>query len=144
MLVPKKNEERIKELVRRPEGQTLDFKLHLNNPLKLAKTLTAFANTNGGTLVVGVSDNKVMVGIDPYEEIFIVEKSANNYCSPPVPVDFEIMEHDIAKEFGDKDEIMIILVHVPKSEFVHYVVDESGNKSLYKRIYDRTIPANEQ
>ncbi|WP_373523858.1 helix-turn-helix domain-containing protein [Aquiflexum sp.] len=144
MLAPKKNEERIKDLVRRPESQTLDFKLHVNNPLKLGKTLSAFANTNGGTLVVGVSDNKILVGIDPEEEIFIVEKSAKNYCKPPVKVEFEILEHDITKDFGDKEEILILLVHVPKSQFIHYLADENGNMSLYKRLFDRTIPAIEK
>lgn len=144
MLAPKKNEERIKDLVRRPESQTLDFKLHVNNPLKLGKTLSAFANTNGGTLVVGVSDNKILVGIDPEEEIFIVEKSAKNYCKPPVNVDYEILEHDVSKDIGEKEEIMILLVHVQKSGSLHYLMDENGKLSLYKRIYDRTIPANEK
>lgn len=109
----------------------------------MAKTLTAFANTNGGTLVVGVSDNKMLVGIDPDEEIYIVEKSAKNYCSPPVKVSYEILEHDISKELGVKEEIMILLIHVPKSEVLHYLLEENGNMTLYKRIYDRTIPANE-
>lgn len=144
MLIPKKNEERIKDLLRRPESQTLDFKLHVNNPLKLAKTLTAFANTNGGILVVGVSDKKVPIGIDPDEEIYIVEKSSTQYCSPPIIVTYEILEHEISKEFGEKEEILILVVHIPKSEFIHYLVDESGKMSLYKRIYDRTLPANEK
>ncbi|WP_194974919.1 AlbA family DNA-binding domain-containing protein [Aquiflexum lacus] len=142
--MPKKNEERIKDLVRRPESQNLDFKLHVNNPMKLAKTLTAFANTEGGTLVIGVSDNKNLVGIDPEEEVFIVEKSAKDYCSPPVTVDYEILEHDISKDLKIKNEIMILLVHVAKSENLHYLIDDNGDMSLYKRIYDRTLPANKR
>jgi predicted HTH transcriptional regulator len=142
MLIPKKNDEKIKDIVRRPECQNLDFKLHVNNPMKLAKTLTAFANTEGGTLVIGVSDKKNLVGVDPEEEVFIVEKSAKNYCSPPVTVKYEILEHDISKDIKIKNEINILLVHVAKSDLIHYLIDDNGKMSLYKRIYDRTIPAN--
>jgi predicted HTH transcriptional regulator len=144
MLLPKKNDEIIKEFTRRPEGLLLDFKLHITNPAKLAKTLTAFANTDGGTVVIGVSDKKELVGIDPEEELYMVEKSSTDYCNPPVAVDFELFETDIPYGIEEKKEIYILMVHVRKSETPHYYLDHNGKKTLYKRVYDRTIPVSEQ
>jgi ATP-dependent DNA helicase RecG len=44
------------ELLKRPEGKTLEFKRDLSTPEGALKTIVAFANTAGGTLLVGVED----------------------------------------------------------------------------------------
>jgi predicted HTH transcriptional regulator len=44
------------ELLKRPEGKTLEFKRELSAPEGALKTIIAFANTAGGTLLVGVED----------------------------------------------------------------------------------------
>jgi len=44
------------ELLKRPEGKTLEFKRDLSAPEGALRTLVAFANTSGGTLLVGVED----------------------------------------------------------------------------------------
>lgn len=41
------------ELLQRNEGKTLEFKRDLSSPEGALKSLGAFANTAGGTLVVG-------------------------------------------------------------------------------------------
>ena len=43
---------KIEELLTRPEGKTLEFKRDLSSPKNVLKTLTAFANTAGGILLV--------------------------------------------------------------------------------------------
>jgi ATP-dependent DNA helicase RecG len=50
-------EEQFGELLRRGEGHFLDFKARAISPAKLTKTLSAFANADGGELFVGVSDS---------------------------------------------------------------------------------------
>jgi ATP-dependent DNA helicase RecG len=42
------------ELLARPEGKTLELKQDLSSPKKIVKTLTAFANTAGGVLLIGI------------------------------------------------------------------------------------------
>lgn len=42
--------------LRRPEGKTLEFKRELTAGEGVLKTLVAFANTSGGTLLIGVED----------------------------------------------------------------------------------------
>jgi ATP-dependent DNA helicase RecG len=44
------------ELLKRPEGKTLEFKRDLTTPDGALKTIVAFANTAGGALLVGVED----------------------------------------------------------------------------------------
>jgi|SRR5665213_1320084 len=47
---------KIDELLARHEGKTLEFKRDLSSPENLLKTLVAFANSAGGTLLVGIED----------------------------------------------------------------------------------------
>jgi len=51
----------IETLVEAGEGETLEFKSSFNN--ELIETLVAFANTNGGKIVVGINQNAVWQGV---------------------------------------------------------------------------------
>lgn len=56
----------IKSLIQKPESETLEYRKTLVQELRTAKSLSAFANTKGGYLVVGIDDNGSPVGIsDP-------------------------------------------------------------------------------
>ena len=44
------------DILRRPEGKTLEFKLDLSSPQGFLRTAAAFANTAGGAIVIGVAD----------------------------------------------------------------------------------------
>ncbi len=44
------------DALRRPEGKTLEFKRDLSSPDGVLKTVVAFANTAGGSLLIGVED----------------------------------------------------------------------------------------
>ena len=54
----------IADLLTQSESKTLEFKRDLSSPKPLLKTLIAFANSAGGRLVIGVSDDKQIVGVD--------------------------------------------------------------------------------
>ena len=43
-------------ILKRPEGKTLEFKRDLSSPDGALKTIAAFADTAGGTLLIGVED----------------------------------------------------------------------------------------
>lgn len=59
----------IADLLTRDEGKTLEFKRDLSSPKELLKTLVAFANTAGGRLLIGVGDDKAVVGVEhPLDE----------------------------------------------------------------------------
>jgi ATP-dependent DNA helicase RecG len=59
----------IAELLKNDEGKTLEFKRDLSSSKNLLKTLVAFANTAGGKLVVGVGDDRSVIGVEnPLDE----------------------------------------------------------------------------
>lgn len=53
----------IEDILNRHEDKTLEFKRELSSK-SLIKTIVAFANTAGGLLVIGVDDDKTIVGVD--------------------------------------------------------------------------------
>ncbi len=73
----------LKHLVRHGEGQRLEFKMKVKFPEKIIKELVAFANSDGGHLFVGVSDEGHIEGSKFVEEDqFLLEKAINTYCFP--------------------------------------------------------------
>ncbi|TVP49439.1 MAG: ATP-binding protein [Mongoliibacter sp.] len=141
MLSPKKDEEYISILLQQQEGENLDFKQSINSSEKIAKTLSAFANTSGGQIVIGVSDQKQVLGIDEYEEMFMIEKAAQEYCVPPVKADYELYAHDLYDEGKEQfEEKNILIVKIQKSTVVHSVKKSSGQIIPYIRVRDKTLP----
>lgn len=55
---------RLEHLLTQPESETLDFKRDLSSLGGVVKDVCAFANTVGGTLVIGVNDDRQVVGLD--------------------------------------------------------------------------------
>ena len=59
----------IDNLLSQSEGKTLEFKRDLSSPKPLLKTLVAFANTAGGKLIIGVNDDRQIIGVEkPLDE----------------------------------------------------------------------------
>src|SRR4051812_8035339 len=79
----------IKNLIAEGEGQQLDFKYHISSAAKIAKSLVAFANTDGGRLLIGVKDNGKIIGIESDEEIYMIQLAAESYCDPIVKIEVE-------------------------------------------------------
>ena len=61
----------IHALIAEGEHQQQDFKFEISDARKIAKTLSAFANTEGGRLLIGVKDNGRIAGIRSEEEKYI-------------------------------------------------------------------------
>jgi len=53
---PTGDESALHRLIDEGEHQCLDFKFRIDSSLKIAKTLSAFANSDGGKLLIGVKD----------------------------------------------------------------------------------------
>lgn len=72
--------------IQKGESQTLEFKEQLPKGQQVAKTLIAFANTSGGKLVVGVSDDRQLIGIqgDIFELQDQITSMINELCMPNI------------------------------------------------------------
>ena len=53
----------IQGLLSHREGKTLEFKRDLSSLKPILKTLVAFANTAGGTIIIGRSDDGKVIGV---------------------------------------------------------------------------------
>ena len=74
----------IHALIAEGEHQQQDFKFEISDARKIAKTLSAFANTDGGRLLIGVKDNGKIAGVRSEEEKYMIEAAAQLYCVPEV------------------------------------------------------------
>jgi predicted HTH transcriptional regulator len=69
------------EYIKEGEHESQDFKFRIDDQKKIARTLSAFANTVGGRLLIGVKDNGKVVGVDPQEEFYMIEGAASLFVS---------------------------------------------------------------
>jgi len=72
------------------EHQRQDFKMRIDDARKIARTLSAFANTDGGRLLIGVKDNGIPCGIDPEQEMHMVEAAAKLFCRPAMNLEYTV------------------------------------------------------
>lgn len=124
----------LKRLISQGENQQLDFKKTITSSQKIAKTISSFANTNGGKILIGVMDNKEISGVDLEEEMFQVMQGARHYCDPPIPVSFDKAE---------KDGKMVLVVHVEESNFKpHKCLTGHNDWQTYVRMNDKSVLSN--
>ena len=125
----------ITDLIAEGEHQTLDFKFEVSDSKKIARTLSAFANTNGGTLLIGVKDNGHITGVKSDEEYYMIEAASEMYCRPKVPF--------VAKEWNIEGKI-VLEVKVKSSPLMpHQSPDKYDVYRTYIRIDDENILAPE-
>jgi len=77
--------ETLRKLVSSGEGINIEFKQKLTDPDKILKEMAAFANTKGGYLLVGVTDNGTIPGIrDPYEVTTVLQRGIEDQIFPKI------------------------------------------------------------
>ncbi|MBN2689728.1 MAG: putative DNA binding domain-containing protein [Gammaproteobacteria bacterium] len=86
---------KISELIKQPESKKLEFKRDLSSLRPIIKTIIAFANTAGGTIVVGIEDNGKVVGIaDPLHAEEKIASAITDSIAPMLMPDIEIVTVD--------------------------------------------------
>ena len=88
----------IHTLIAEGEHQQQDFKFEISDARKIAKTLSAFANTDGGRLLIGVKDNGRIAGVRSEEEKYMIEAAAQLYCIPEI--DYTLQTYISGRQTG--------------------------------------------
>lgn len=123
------------KLVEAGEHDMQDFKYTVNDPRKIARSVSAFANNKGGHLLIGVDDNGRIRGVRSEEDIYVVEAAASIYCVPECKLDFTA--------FKEKGGAIVIRATIEPSRCRPIYVREEDNKlRAYFRVADENINAH--
>ena len=121
-------------MIREGEHQQQDFKYRVANACKLAKSVSAFANTDGGRLLIGVRDDGHLSGVRSEEEIYMMHQAAYKYCKPEASIKFDTYHVDGRN---------IVVATVPPSiKRPVCALGEENRLQAYIRINDENIVAS--
>ena len=108
------SEAQLRWLLEQPESDTLEFKSRLSDPRLLAELFSAFANTNGGKLIVGVKEGGEIVGISAPERAKQALQRAAERVTPSIAVKANVIS---------VDGKYVLVVTIPQGQSAPYFVD---------------------
>jgi predicted HTH transcriptional regulator len=124
----------VKNLAQTGEGSFLEFKRSVPSEEKIAREITAFANTKGGILLVGVDDDRTLIGVKGYqEEIFVLQKATREWCRPEVTIRIELVQ------FGKRD---LLIVKVPEAPEKPVFVITDDDSTAFIREDEQSLAAS--
>ena len=120
----------IKEIVKNGENKTIEFKEIIPNSKKISQTAVAFANGAGGKILIGITDDRKIVGIDEKQDIFKIIDDLNTIiydsCYPNINA-------DIYTENKDNKTILVIEVF-PGNLKPYYIKSMGKENGVYIRV----------
>lgn len=127
----------LKNLIKTGENTFLEFKRMVPSPEKIAREMAAMANTKGGTLLIGVDDDKTIIGVESYyEQHFLLDEAASYLCEPPIVYQDEVMP------FNKRD---VVIVKIKEADVKPVMVEHSdGKKRGYVRVNDKSVTASRE
>ena len=134
----------IQRLISEGEHQQQDFKYKVEDAVKLAKSVSAFANTDGGRLLIGVRDDGHMSGVRDEEEIYMMHQAAYRYCRPQASIKFDTY-HVMPQETtggGRKMRTIVVATVPPSDRRPVCAIGNDGRQRAYIRIADENIVAS--
>ena len=107
----------IEEVLAKNEKQIFDRKSIQIRPADLSDTICAFANADGGTIAIGISDkHRRIEGVDYHEDqLNEILRTPIDFCNPTVPVTTEMVE---CVNFEGKPD-HVLLMHIEASPMLH-------------------------
>lgn len=117
-----------------PEGKTLEFKRDISSAVPILKTVCAFANTAGGTLLIGIEDRSgAVIGVDdPLDAEERLASIIADGITPRLLPDIEIV-------LWRDTHVVVVRVH-PGPSRPYYLVAQGSERGAYVRLgsTDRT------
>ncbi len=126
----------LKKLVAEGEGLQLEFKRKAAYPEKIVRELIAFANTEGGTLIIGVDDDGSIPGVKyPEEEGQAICEAIKHYCKPV------LLYKESFIAISEKKYVVRFDIP-PSSKRPHFLVIDKNNRQSFVRVKDMSIKAS--
>jgi predicted HTH transcriptional regulator len=131
----------LKELryyVAQGEGLHLEFKRKASHPDKVVKEIISFANTAGGTLLIGVDDDRSIPGVKyPEEEWHEVQKALTVYCRPVLSIQQSIIP------LSEKKFVLRLEIQA-STKRPHYFKLRNQPPQAYVRHQDKCLKASRE
>lgn len=124
----------LKDLIGEATAYDKKEKLEAGKPKSWLKSVSAFANGNGGTLIFGISDDDRIVGLADAESDSEVISEYVKTRLDPVP--------DIHLEFKEIDGKRLILLHVKAGTETPYYYIGDKQRIAYIRIGNESVAAD--
>lgn len=131
----------VNQLLLKEEGEQLEFKQQINSQEKIAKTLSAFANSKGGTLVIGISDQRKIIGIDPEEERYMLAAANDKFCIPKVSMESHAIKINPEKDQGEEKMVLLVVIHSTLGPQI-FVKQKNGSLKAFTRIGNQSLAMN--
>lgn len=119
----------INELIKQGESKTVEFKERLPNGMQLAKTVSAFANRAGGQIIIGVSDNLSICGLDFNTLDETMDRISNMIHDHVVPM----LLPEIFTYYYEKKALIVIKVF-PGNATPYYLKSKGKQSGTYIRV----------
>ena len=126
----------LRKLVSFGESSTLEFKRKATYPEKIVREMIAFANTKGGVLLLGVSDDKTIPGLKYPEGESHVIREALKKCKPPLPVTEEFIPIGNSRT--------VIRYDIAESDRKPHSILMDGSPEAFVRVNDQSIKASRE
>lgn len=125
----------IQRLIDEGEHQRQDFKFAISDARKIARSLSAFANRDGGRLLIGVKDNGTVAGVRNEEDVYMIETATQIYCRPSQQVQFSA--------YRVTDGAVVVVAEIAPSPSRPVRAQEpDGTWRAYYRVADENIAAS--
>lgn len=125
----------LRKLVAQSEGAQLEYKRKATHPEKIVREMIAFANTDGGTILIGVDDDRSIYGLKYPEEEWLGIADNLTFCKP------SILYHETILALPENR--FILRIDIPVSDRrPHFFSIDQKEPETYVRVLDMSIKAS--
>lgn len=124
----------IEELIGEATEYDKKLALETKRPKSWCKSVSAFANGNGGTLYFGVANDGTIVGLEnPESDAEIISEAIKVHLNP-IP--------DVNVSFEKVDDVILVVVKIMAGQQTPYYYDGDGQLIAYVRVGNESVPAD--
>jgi predicted HTH transcriptional regulator len=128
----------LQRLVAEGEGHHLEFKRKASHPEKIVREMIAFANSEGGTILIGVDDNGVLAGVKyPEEELLSVREALQKHVRQ------SLVYHDSLIALSENSFVLRLDIPPNVKRPLLFWVD-SKHQEGYVRVNDMSVKASDE
>ncbi len=130
----------LRKIARRGENQRVEFKKKLAHPEKVVREVVAFANAEGGHLLLGVDDDGQLSGLDhPDDDEYMMSKAIDELCKPSVRYQVEVIP------INDSKSVLHYEVFAGDAKpYYAFLQKHHRLGKAYVRIGDRSVQASKE